>query len=682
MKKVEKQSFKEYLANVLSSMYAKNKFNCENFFIEWFIKNGKAYSFLFKKDITVTNLQYAELISLLKVHIKPEHSKSAQLQFVSKQEFYNDFGPILCDVQMKSKQKPKEIEKAIVNLYGNTLKQVVALELFKGSCTVFLPPHLELDLFAICSESGYIHSCGHNVYSEPLNKANTKDIFKKIEKHIKKHFSQHNRAYVSIYAHEDFTKYDREYASELDGGLQNLKIFVEKYYIGDKRFITFINELEKKFHNRITLQGPGDFRKEQERRENNKMLDKSRTIWFIIDQDINSDIRYLICYDQLYKNCNPFHIFDENKPAWISHTTIPHTMVGAMINLTRPWWSKSKVLVGDPFSGTGTIWLEFQKFKDISLFCSDISPISGLLSKDNKFFFTLKSSDLKDIKNKLERLKKSTNMLEEMNKKNPKENEEYKIPVDLYNEAIDLQKNEEIDIPKKIVQKLKKISFFSRLIFYLNLRTKIRHYGALKRESEKWDEAFIKELDILCWQIEELSILRDKQEKQTIKKYGKFTEFINTYSHGTTLNNLYFEHTSVVERNARVKIKRKLDVVITDPPYGFNTDEDLLDLARTYAESIKSIIASLRDNGQLVLCVPEKSYTGRQIGAFSRSGWLIQQIIAESRVLGYEPIIEAQVFPSPGQLFRSPYYWESVRALRRTILHFRFKKLKKSKKLE
>jgi len=130
-------------------------------------------------------------------------------------------------------------------------------------------------------------------------------------------------------------------------------------------------------------------------------IDQTRTIWLIVDRAIDQgaasegNMFFYICYDQRYYNDNPFHLFDENKPAWIAHTTIPHTLTGAMINITRPYWPiRGKVVLADPFAGTGTTWLETLKDDNITVDCGDIEPIAPLLAADNACFFSSTPKEL------------------------------------------------------------------------------------------------------------------------------------------------------------------------------------------------------------------------------------------------------------------------------------------------
>ena len=101
-----------------------------------------------------------------------------------------------------------------------------------------------------------------------------------------------------------------------------------------------------------------------------------------------------ICYEQHYKNENPFHLFDEDKVGWIDHTTIPHTLAGAMINITRPWPDQRSVRIADPFSGSGTFWLEAIKLPKTKVYCSDLNPAAGVMTADNLSFFRASQKQL------------------------------------------------------------------------------------------------------------------------------------------------------------------------------------------------------------------------------------------------------------------------------------------------
>jgi hypothetical protein len=258
-----------------------------------------------------------------------------------------------------------------------------------------------------------------------------------------------------------------------------------------------------------------------------------------------------------------------------------------------------------------------------------------------------------------------------------------------YQTAIDLFErihptNASFTVPEEVIASLRECSFLSRLLFYLALRTYVRHFAAFSRGSEEWTKAYHSELSILMHQTDLLCEVKSQEESNPSETRDGFSKFVGSYSISSTVSTQRLAEAlsnsnvwpSVELRDAKDRLVPPVDVIVTDPPYGFNTENDYAELAVLYSEAIRAMIAGLEDGGQLVLCLADKSHTGRQIAAFSSKTWVIQQILSESQALGWEAIVEAQVLPNPGRLFRPPYYWESERALRRAILHFRFRRTK------
>jgi len=83
-------------------------------------------------------------------------------------------------------------------------------------------------------------------------------------------------------------------------------------------------------------------------------------------------------------------------------------------------------------------------------------------------------------------------------------------------------------------------------------------------------------------------------------------------------------------------------VIICDPPYGFNIEHDATKLALLYAQVIRAMILALKDNGQLVLCVPEYSYTGRPLVFFTDKDVIIQQVLTTAEECGRQAIMPAK----------------------------------------
>jgi hypothetical protein len=163
--------------------------------------------------------------------------------------------------------------------------------------------------------------------------------------------------------------------------------------MGPLRLVKVLKWMSEQLRERIVIPQPGDYKRHGEFRDQ-AGVDRTRTIWLITDRPlvestgVSGPERYFLCYDQLYSNENPFHVFDENKPAWKAHTTIPHTLAGAMINVSRPWWPEgATVKIADPFVGTGTTCLECLKFTETVTEGSDLDSSAALLMNDNLAFF-------------------------------------------------------------------------------------------------------------------------------------------------------------------------------------------------------------------------------------------------------------------------------------------------------
>ena len=344
--------------------YGYKSFPASRLFEEWFINRGQSYYFLFKKNLRVTNIQMAELVALLRVHAAAADNRTIDIQLLTWEEFRSaiervgeSFGPTGAD-------------KWLVDRYGRLLETAVILDPLFGSCIVYVPPTLTLPIEKVCAESGYIHSCGHRVYARNVYKA-TYDgqdgLRSRVRAYLRKNdLGKRNPVMFRVYAHEDFTDGDRHLKADLRNGLDDVKVFVEKFYIGSMPFLEAIHRLRDDFKKELVIP-EGDYKEDQKIRDD-AHAEKDRTLWLIMDHDIAGSGRhagnrhFLICYDQLFINGNPFHVFDENKPAWVDHTTIPHTLMGAMINVTRPYWPRGVVKIADPFVGSGTAYLECTKF--------------------------------------------------------------------------------------------------------------------------------------------------------------------------------------------------------------------------------------------------------------------------------------------------------------------------------
>lgn len=119
------------------------------------------------------------------------------------------------------------------------------------------------------------------------------------------------------------------------------------------------------------------------------------------------------------------------------------------------------------------------------------------------------------------------------------------------------------------------------------------------------------------------------------------------------------------------KLEGKIDLLIGDPPYGFNTNSsDTLDMQEFYSRFIDSAVGSLKRGGQLMITVPAFARNGRHIPYFQTRGVLTRQIIAGAEKRGRRVINIVRTNPADKALFNPPFYWQSVSALSRSILWF------------
>jgi hypothetical protein len=665
------------------------RFDSTAFFDDWFHEKGNVYFFLFRKNLRVTNLQLAELFALLRTETYYRNSLQARrkpnIQFNSARDFKTALEKAVEEFQ--ALEEPDQT--ALLGSYGNLLENQIVADAYYGSCSVYLPPHLDLDLPRICASSGYIHSCGRLVFIRNTNKATTEQFFERLDTYFLKFpITPPVPALFVVYAHEDFSADDRDYADDLKHGLDDVKIHINKAHFQRESLISLIDKMKEKYKGTILIADPLHYKKQRKKVTEEAHVQFPRTFWLISDSGAKfaskfpSEDRYYICYDQTYKNVSPLLIFDEEKPAWINQTTIPHTLSAAMINITRPWWATSSgVTIHDPFGGTGTIFLDALKFKAAEPSSSDKSPITPLLVKDNVEFFRKNSREIEEIKKELEE------MLGNFSESSPSfakrvpskaalmyDNVVHLIELSLKNSG----SGHEIEIPSAHFLEFRQLQLYERIAFYVAARTAIRHYAEFRRNASEWSDAFREELRKLLRRIELFRAFERKREDNSECIADNIFSIPCSYSKGCfidsirSLSNDLFggEYLNVSVRDALELTADSLDIIVTDPPYGFNTEQDASDLAELYSAMVRVFVSALRDGGQLVICCPERSYSGRPLPFYTEPGFIIQQVLAAASTtqkLVYQP---AFGLPSESRTVRPPYYWESERALRRSVLHF------------
>jgi 16S rRNA G966 N2-methylase RsmD len=422
---------------------------------------------------------------------------------------------------------------------------------------------------------------------------------------------------------------------------------------------------------------------------------KQTSIWLIGDRSVAplnplnpGNERYYICYQQLFKNENPFYLFDENKPAWKSHTTMPHSLTAALINATRPHQLGTKIT--DPFGGTGTTWFEAKRLGlPAAVSCSDLSPVLRILIQDNLEFFLLSERQLQSLHGQLKVLLDAIrrdgandrqaslqwgSLLDDSSSMAP------------YNSAIRLlatlrreQPNEEqeFDFSTDFVDQLSANSFLTRIVFYVVLRAELRYQGGFKRKATTFDRAFEKSMTEILEQTAKLVALRTSvsngqacDDSTFVTANGVYSPMVVPSLVFRSLDTLRGEIDSeIMVSDACALQPASLDVIICDPPYGFNTTEDRTNLAHLYSRFLDAALLALREHGHLIICLPAESYTGRDLPYCTYSKLVSNQVIVKADQLGKHVFVPGRSLPH--RMLSPPYYWEAERALRRVVLHFR-----------
>lgn len=692
---MSEQSTAEQLAECIISALSPDTqdFQWDVFFRLWFRERGTPAFFLFKRHLGVTNAQYVELLALLRTHttVVADGRRPDDLLFHTTEHVKTTVIDAVNSLIEASGDRRQQA-LSFATQYADIFESTVAVDMFYCSCAVFFPPGLRVNLTEVCGSAGYLHSVGTSVYVRNIKKAKQKDF----ENGIRAHLSSLPNSVLPlpfvVYAHEDFSQHDKDAKEQIGRGIEHTKLHVEKMSMGSYRLSQVVQDMRKIFDGKLVIPEPGPYTQKH-------AFTTTQTLWLIADRSVDEfnpvvpgKDRYYICYLQSEKNENPFFFFDENKPAWKSHTTLPHSLTAALINATGP--HEHEPVLCDPFGGTGTTWLEAKRLNvEMRIHCSDLSPAASLMARDNLQFFLAEAPDLRLLRDRLseieEEVKRSGSSVAGEERQSSLEfgtapyaesssAGAYLYAVSLLHELRVEQPTEdqEFQLSEAFVGKLARMTTWSRLLFYIALRAELRYQGGFKRKSVTFEKAFLSSLRELIEQTSQLLEVRELMVTGRVAESGNWLKYPGHYSEVVVprLFGLRFQdmvdavRDEISVRDARELKPASVDVIICDPPYGFNTTEDQEALATLYSEFIDAAIRALKNKGQLIICLPAESYTGRDLPYCTRSGLIKNQVLVKARAQGKEAVVPARSLPS--KVLQAPYYWEAERALRRVLLHF------------
>ncbi len=669
-------------------------FNASRFFLHWLVLSSQPYLFVFNQNLRSTNIQLAEILALLRLHAHREPTEGNQrqsLRFENSTQFKQSISELASHVRTKEGLQSADFTDRLWTLVCDT----VVVDFYFGSCSVFPPPHIAVDIGDVCGEAGYVHSCGKLILVRNAAKLDEFTLIDRITRFASR--EHQGRVFLRPYCHEDFSLEDRD-TPFLKNGLDDLKLHMAKASIGQRPLIEALSEIPNNEQVRsvaqIDVAKPGSYKRALFEAKEALGNDVLRTWFWIMDSAVGrstrlpDDKKYYILYEQMFKNQNAYHWFDENKPAWVSHTTLPHTLAAAMINVTRPWWpTKGRTTMCDPFGGSGTVYLEAQKHAGLQVQCFDMSAAAVASAIDNRLFFQLSVEDLKVLQRDLEAFESELQAHRGRPGQAPSSEpltSKAAEPLALAKRLVQSAHGDVLQAtPEQWKQARSACTDWAQAIrFYVALRGLVRHAGSISRDSETESEAAAHEARSLLIALRGLlsirctSIVRDhvagfSGAKSTLKVVrGSYSLGVAVDSPPTPHGGL-FGFDEIQLSDIEQLRGSTYDVIICDPPYGFNTEHDLWNQADFFDTMIERIVNALsKEGGQVVMACPEMSFTGKPIPPFVRPYHVIREFIRQAEKLGRRCQVPAVAYPGRKSLYQLPYYWYSDRALRRAVLHF------------
>ncbi len=119
------------------------------------------------------NIQFGELYALIRANLTfLDQQEPPHLRLLSVPEFLASLRRITETFKVAARRERLFVAHSYAQEFGQTL----VIDPLFGSCLVYLPPLLRLNLERICGESGYIHSCGVNLFSQFAYNTRTEDL--------------------------------------------------------------------------------------------------------------------------------------------------------------------------------------------------------------------------------------------------------------------------------------------------------------------------------------------------------------------------------------------------------------------------------------------------------------------------------------------------------------------------
>lgn len=664
----------------------------------WYHNTGDSYVFVFRQNLRNTNLQYAEFLSLLRLNIRNRDgikSFKASIMFASGRELENALTEYLDYINEHTNSSFLDVVEQVYR----KLNDIVLINAFYGTAIIMMDESKILNFAQIVIHSGYIHSCGRLILMNSSVTLNAEKIYNTTKKYLRKNYSL--PVLVRPYCHEDFTPYDKS-ADFLVNGLDDIKFYMSKAMVGSAPLSSVLESAITQLDDQYTvhLAEAGHF-KDSRADFIDELGSEKFSTWFLInDSNVDptsrhpKDHKVYILYEQLLMNLNQLHWFDENKPAWVSHTTLPHTMTSALLNIVRAGSRNigDNIKIVDPFGGSGTLFLEALKYHDILAHSFDLSPASERMITDNIEFFNFGHSEFNKLIKQLKSLPKEFKSVFEHPESRSNDSARkqgikvcWRLSQALFEicdgNFLDLEEENWTEVDAEVRGNDRKWTF------YVMVRALVRHRMMVDSEREGLPEALEKETEKLLDAVIRISqaaggapavdsdLSGVQNECFQVCEY-KYSMGIRCKEEIFAVHDLFGVKGVFGQRNLYDLAPHSYDAVVFDPPYGFNTDEGLAEIEELFSKIPDILVKSLRgDFGQVIAVLPDVSFTGRPLPPFVKKEFFIAEMTRAANRHGFQLLAPAAMLPSEISNVRPPYYWYSERALKRVILHFSLRRI-------
>ena len=705
--------------------------------------------FLFYKNFSVTNVQMAELGSLLRLHTieSGTNTKFHDIDITSTDEYnfalenlwISYAGEIPATIRQEAAQAIETIATHIATDALSLLTRTIIADFYYTSCIVHIPRSLRVDVGSLTYESGYIHSSGAALYIRNIEKAAQDELLSSFS--LAKTQENGLPIFVTPYADEYFSPHERSRsATSIRNGLDGVRLQLRKHFVQGRPITKFLEELASDSYPDFFIpDGISDYKTEREK----AAVRDDCTIWLITDASIeagsseNTPQRghklLLIAYQQFFHNTNPLITFKERKPGWFSSTTLPHTLSSALVNLTRNGLRRSspdeRPIIFDPFCGTCTSLIDaFFHIPNAICVGIDREAICSSLLKDNISFFKLSKEELERVIECVERVIAKISeasylakLIDEPQRvRNLQVAQElshetrFHLALDIILQALMPETVRRESIPAAISQVHSILSagfptvttermqnqltdIITRVLFFSTWRAVVLgEFFIHKSGVDGLRSVLDGEFKALARELKDLAedrayFEKEKDETQTYSTRkglysengslspDRFEDLERNLVFGSQLSQLFDKadprrfrimtgHSSI---DALKELKNSVDVIVTDPPYGFNKDDgNERQMQSLYADFITYALTALKDNGQIILALPDFAKNGKQIAYYQTRNMLLRQIFTAAFDAGKEIVQYNRPRPQPESLVGPPYYWGTTGVLSRSTLHF------------